>query len=74
MAKKIKRTAVSEAEKVSGFDQGLLLGKSQALWNAANQGDISQNGSQSWTLGDSEIDARARLKSDATEEFPAQNH
>ncbi len=63
-----------EAEKVSEFNQGLLLGKSKAIWNAKNQSSFSQIRSQSWTLEDSEIDARGRLKSHAAKEFSAQNN
>ncbi len=62
-----------EAEKVSEFNQGLLLGKSKAIWNAKNQSRISQSRSQSRTLGDSEIDDGTRLKGNAAEEFSAEN-
>ena len=73
VAQAINRAALSETEKVSGFNHGLLLGKSQAIRSAANPGGFGKIRSQGWKISDSENNAGARLKGNAAEEFPAEN-
>jgi len=61
----INRAALSETEKVGGFNHGLLLGKSQAIWSAANPGGFGKSRSQGWQIPSALNNARARLKGDA---------
>jgi hypothetical protein len=65
MAQAINQTAINQAETSDGFNHGLLLGESEAVWSAANPGGIGKISSQGRQISSALNNARARLKGNA---------
>ncbi|HXG85574.1 MAG TPA: hypothetical protein VNI84_16240 [Pyrinomonadaceae bacterium] len=61
----INKAAINEAETSGGFNQGLLLGESQAVWFEKNPGGFGKIRSRGRQISSALNNARTTLKGDA---------